>query len=114
MTKTKTKTILIWNGLEKFELNVFGAGRETFISHSCPVNDCYITRNKSYAPLEDFDAVIFNIPTLSRTNFPAQGPRRPQQRYIFFSQEAPAYVSEDFISRFGKSCPYNLTTCKQA
>ena len=100
-TKSKTKTILIWNGKDKFELNVFGAGRDAFVSHSCPVNDCYITRNKSYAPLEDFDAVIFNMPTLSRSRFPWQGPRRSEQRYVFFSQEAPVYVGQD-LSQYGQ------------
>ena len=90
---SRTKTILIWNGRTKIELDVFGNGREIF--DHCPIRDCFITRNKSFQLLEDFDAVIINIPTFARFHFPSNGPRRREQRYVFFSQEAPAYMGED-------------------
>ena len=90
-----TKTILIWNGLRRFELDVFGEGREPFVQRNCPINDCLLTRNKSIANLEDFDAIIFNVPTFARLNFPQDTKRSSKQRYIFFSQESPVYVGED-------------------
>ncbi len=39
----------------------FGEGQEGFIKHKCPVNNCYLTRNRSALPsLGDFDALLFN------------------------------------------------------
>lgn len=91
-----TKTILIWNPYSRFELEVFGEGHDTFVAnHHCAINDCFITKNRSWAPLQDFDAVIFNMPPLSLYKFPTDERRRPAQRYIFFSQEPPTYIGEE-------------------
>ena len=85
----RTKSILIWNSYQRFELEVFGDGHSAF--SKCPINDCFITQNRSLAPLRDFDAVILNMPPLSIYKFPVDEQRRPDQRYIFFSQEPPVY-----------------------
>ena len=91
-----TKTILVWNPHSRFELEFFGEGRETFeTNHHCPINNCFITKNRSWAPLREFDAVIFNMPPLSLYKFPIDEFRRPDQRYIFFSQEPPTYIGEE-------------------
>lgn len=91
-----TKTILIWNPYSRFELEVFGEGHDTFITnHHCPINDCFITKNRSWAPLNVFDAIIFNMPPLSLYKFPVDKHRRSDQRYIFFSQEPPTYIGEE-------------------
>lgn len=87
------KTILIWNAYSRFELEVFGEGHDTF--EHCPIRDCFITKNRSWTPLRDFDAVIFNMPPLSLYKFPVDAHRRPDQRYIFFSQEPPTYIGEE-------------------
>lgn len=81
---SSTKTILIWNPYSRFELEVFGEGADTFNSHRCPINNCFITKNRSWAPLHEFDGIIFNMPPLSLYKFPVDEHRRPEQRYIFF------------------------------
>lgn len=91
-----TKTILIWNAHERIELEIFGAGRKTFFDpHHCPVNDCFITQNRSWTALKNFDAILFNMPPLSIHKFPLNEERRPEQRYVYFSQEPPVYIGEE-------------------
>jgi alpha-1,3-fucosyltransferase len=92
---SSTKKILIWNPYSRFELEVFGEGADTFNSHRCPINNCFITKNRSWAPLHEFDGIIFNMPPLSLYKFPVDEHRRPEQRYIFFSQEPPSYIGEE-------------------
>lgn len=94
-TASSVKTILIWNAYSRFELEIFGEGSDTFASHNCPINNCLITKNRSWAALHDFDAVIFNMPPLSIYKFPVDDYRRQDQRYIFFSQEPPPYIGEE-------------------
>lgn len=95
----ETKSILIWNAYSRFELETFGEGKEPFVERQCKMSDCFITKNKSLRALRDFDAVIFNMPPLSFYRFPVDPERRPEQRYIFFSQEPPAYIGEE-VYRF--------------
>ena len=105
---SSTKTILIWNSYSRFELQVFGQGRDTFVRHGCAVSDCFITRNKSYLALNEFDAVIFNMPPLSIHKFPLDRHRRPDQRYVFFTQETPAYIGEE-MSKFNGLFNWTMT-----
>ena len=93
-----TKTILIWNAHDRFELKVFGEGR-IGPQHNCPIDDCFITENRSWTSVENFDAILFNMPPLSIHKFPLNEPRRPEQRYVFFSQEPPVYIGEE-VSKF--------------
>lgn len=92
-TTNKTKTILIWNAHARIELEVFGEGSLAF--QSCPINQCFITQNRSMAPLSQFDAIVFNMPPLSVRVLPIDEHRRLEQRYIFFSQEPPTYIGEE-------------------
>ena len=103
-----TKTILIWNPYSRFELEVFGEGYDTFKRHNCPINDCLITKNKSYSAMEDFDAVIFNMPSLSIYKFPLNQHRRAEQRYIFFTQESAAYIAEE-VHQFNHLFNWTMT-----
>ena len=105
---SSTKTILIWNAYSRFELKVFGEGGSTFRRHKCAFSDCYITDNKSHSALEDFDAVIFNMPSLSIRKFPLNKRRRPEQRYIFFTQESAAYIAED-VQKFNHLFNWTMT-----
>ena len=108
LTASSTKTILIWNGQSRFELEVLGEGSDAFSRRLCRFSDCYITNNKSYSAMEDFDAVIFNIPQLSIHKFPSNQRRRPEQRYIFFTQESAAYVAED-VHQFNHLFNWTMT-----
>ena len=91
------KTILVWNAYYRVEVGVFGYGHEPFVRNQCPVSDCLMTTNRSHVPLDQFDAILFNVPLLFNVSqkFPERGQRRPEQRYIFFTQESPAYNVED-------------------
>lgn len=93
--ESQLKTILIWNPFSRFELKVLGKGQEPFTQHGCPINACSITTNRSLAPMHTFDAIIFNMPPLAIASFPRDEHRRPDQRYIFFSQEPPSYIGEE-------------------
>jgi len=107
-TASSTKTILVWNARSRFELQVFGEGGNTFSHHQCPFSDCYITSNKSYGAMEDFDAVIFNMPSFSIRKFPLNNRRRPGQRYIFFTQESAAYIAEE-VQKFNHLFNWTMT-----
>ena len=91
--QNQAKSVLIWNAYKRFELEFLGDGHKPF--SQCPIKDCFITQNRSLAPLHEFDAVLFNMPPLSIYKFPVNEPRRPDQRYIFFSQEPPTYIGEE-------------------
>lgn len=104
-----TKTILIWNAHSRFELEVFGEGRLEFADH-CPINDCYITQNRSFKAIQDFDAILFNMPPLSIHKFPLNEPREPGQRYVFFSQEPPVYIGEE-VAKFNHLFNWTMS-CK--
>ena len=87
--------LLSWLLLFRFELDYFGQGVHGFRRNRCLVDDCFITRNRSLMPVDQFDAIIFNLPTLSSVTFPKNVARRADQRYILFSQESPTYLDRN-------------------
>ena len=108
-----TKTILIWNAHSRFELDVFGQGRQPFVDNGCRVSDCFITKNRSWAALHQFDAVIFNMPPLSIHKLPVDRHRRADQRYIFFSQEPPTYIGEE-VDKFNHLFNWTMSYAKHS
>jgi len=72
----------------------FGEGREPFLRNNCPVNNCFITYNRSHLPgLEEFDAMLFHVwdmPIL-KWQLPDQTARTQIQVYVFFSLESPVH-----------------------
>lgn len=105
---SSVKSILIWNAYSRFELQVFGEGQDPFLDNNCPISDCFITQNRSWKALHEFDAVIFNMPPLSRFKFPLDEHRRADQRYIFFSQEPPTYIGEE-VYKFNHLFNWTMT-----
>jgi len=97
-TRTKLKTILIWNSPERIEsIAGFGTGHQPFIDHGCPVSYCYIQVNESSEfwsratannseILKSFDAVVINIYKLF---FLPNYERPAGQRFVWLSQESP-------------------------
>lgn len=83
------KNILIWNNADRIETSAFGVGHEAFVSARCPVDDCIIHTSKSALALDEYDAVIIHVREMTKMpNFQ----RRLNQRFIFLSQESPAYL----------------------
>jgi len=72
----------------------FGEGQVPFLTNNCPVNNCFITHNRSHLPgLSEFDALIFHawdMPIL-KWNLPDEDSRKPNQVYVFFSIESPVH-----------------------
>ena len=92
-----TKRILFWtddaSGGDRY-YGIGGVGPDKFRKAGCPVWQCetYDYIDQKGIPDEDFDAIVFHDPTwYNRTKRPAK--RSPQQRYIFWNQEAPEYHS---------------------
>ncbi len=57
--KNVTKTILVWNGVRRKEVRVFGQGdQQVFVNQSCPVNRCEIVTSRTERPIESYDAII--------------------------------------------------------
>lgn len=96
--KNNTKTILLWNGAERPYMSIFGFGETAFKTNACPVNNCMITSNSSLMPVEDFDAILFNVPllfNLTAANLLPVYRRRQKQRFVYFSVESQFYSNED-------------------
>jgi len=75
---------------------------DTFRKAGCPVWQCEAydyQSNISHIPVEDFDAVVIHDPTwYDRSKIPAK--RSPNQRYVWWNQEAPGYHS--YIDEWNK------------
>jgi alpha-1,3-fucosyltransferase len=56
--KNVTKTMLVWNGVRRKEVRVFGQGDQVFVNQSCPVNRCEIVTSRTERPIESYDANI--------------------------------------------------------
>jgi len=96
--KNNTKTILLWNGADRPYMSIFGFGETAFKTNACPVNNCMITSNSSLMPVEDFDAILFNIPllyNLTDSNLLPVYRRKQKQRFVYFSVESQIYNNED-------------------
>ena len=100
LPEKKLKTILLWNGFDRIEMSIFGLGHEPFIKNSCPVSNCIMmASNSSAIPVEEVDAVVFNMPLIVHLKVPEDKlfptKRTPKQRYVYFSQESPFYTVKD-------------------
>ena len=85
------KTILIWNSPQRPEILIFGSGRDIFDRHNCPVKDCELVFSPEQfpdRPVSSYDAVLFNINNQYELHSLPKS-RRPNQRYIYFTQEPP-------------------------
>lgn len=99
------KTILFWTtffGSKDFH---FGFGQQPFHRLQCSVSNCETTDNKSL--INSSDAVIFHIRDLGK-NMPYHN---PQQRWVFFLMESPAYTGislQDHYNVFNWTMTYRL------
>ena len=56
--KSVTKTILVWNGVRRKEVRIFGHGDQVFVNQSCPVHRCEIVTSRTERPIESYDAIV--------------------------------------------------------
>jgi alpha-1,3-fucosyltransferase len=92
--KNETKTILVWNGVRRKEVRIFGQGDQVFIKQNCPVNRCEIVTNRAQRSIENYDAIIVVFHDELITPYELKMPefpngRNPKQRLIFLTQEPP-------------------------
>lgn len=73
------KYVLIWTP-KVFNLN---------ITEECSVRNCFITDDKNFLPVENFNALIFHIPKGRFMEEIKPSKRSQHQRYIFFNRETP-------------------------
>lgn len=92
-----SKKILFWNDFFGVTDYSFGLGEEPFSKFNCPVRSCFITSDKRWIPVDQFDAIVFHGPEYNpviKSDFPS--PRSKNQRYVYFSQESPANRKVDY------------------
>ena len=82
-----TKNILLWKDSWGYR---FGNGRQSFINAGCRVNNCRITTNASFLPINNFDAYLIHPPT-QWTRWQLKN-RRADQVFVMFSTEPPAHM----------------------
>lgn len=82
--KKMNKTILYWNPFFG-NYSYFGHGWEAF--QHCEINSCYITSNRNYLPVDEFDAVLFHSAEYTFGKHKRPEKRDPKQRYIFYTWE---------------------------
>lgn len=99
---TPNKSILYWDTF--FGQKDMGLGLGSDIFRSCPVATCFTTNNRSFMPIESFDAIIFHGARYSSQSSGLPSKRNVNQKYVFFSLESPynthfdPLVSNDFYN----------------
>lgn len=84
------KYILIWDEYWKLPQRydeLFEDGSEIF--QNCLISNCFMTRNKSLVPMEDFDAILFHGMHYDENPENKPPKRRYEQVYIYFNLETP-------------------------
>ncbi|XP_054712686.1 alpha-(1,3)-fucosyltransferase C-like [Uloborus diversus] len=82
--KSKYRLILIWSHLYDDLLQI---GMNTFKNSKCFEYKCEITDNRTR--LVESDVILFHVRTMSLLDVPRH--RLPNQKWVFFSLEAPPY-----------------------
>ena len=92
-----TKYILFWNeayGNKRY----WGKRKEPYIKADCSEKRCFGTENRSLlGNVNKFDAIVFHQRSLSLSDIPQQVNRRPEQRYMHWSIESPAWSVYDMV-----------------
>nr|XP_053630708.1 alpha-(1,3)-fucosyltransferase C-like [Cherax quadricarinatus] len=87
------KKILVWvNGYGSKAMS-FGFGRAPFQMAECEVDTCMVTGNRSFVPVEAFDAIIFHFRAMEPLQLPKI--RSPHQRWVFWEVESASYVYQN-------------------
>ncbi|XP_046639960.1 alpha-(1,3)-fucosyltransferase C-like [Daphnia pulicaria] len=101
LQKNVTKTILLWNGVRRKEVRIFGTGNQIFAKQNCPVNRCEIVTNRTERPIESYDAIIVVFHNEFITPYELMMPefpngRSPNLRLVFLTQEPPTSLKPHY------------------
>lgn len=91
--RNNTKFVLFWTKMFDSETFYFeSVGYELF--QKCEYKNCYATRDRHLLNMEDYDALMFHIPTWYSLYEVIPKRRYAHQRYIFVDLESPVYYPE--------------------
>lgn len=100
------KYVLQWTTSNTPPFEFMGRGQEGFIKRNCPVQNCFITDDRSYfRDIKDFDVILFNGHEIHRSYWAFPTKRSPYQIYAFVSTESSDYYPicqttfDDFFNR---------------
>lgn len=99
MGKNGVRYILYWDKMWSYEDFGLGFGSEIF--KSCPVRNCYTTKNRQLIPLEEFDALVFHGADFWERLYSDPPKRDPKQVYIYFNLESPFNTPVHFKYSYG-------------
>lgn len=86
---SKMKYILQWTNPNTEPFLYMGRGQQTFIKRRCPVNNCFVTPDKTLlSDLTEYDAVLFHGPEISKHLIRWPRRRSQHQKFVFVSKEA--------------------------
>lgn len=90
--RRQDKIVLYWN---KFfgRSDYFGSGSLPF--ENCEVKSCFVTSNRNYVKIDEFDAIIFHGAEYSLKKDGKPVNRSSHQRYVFFDMETVANRATD-------------------
>ncbi|CAH0579399.1 unnamed protein product [Chrysodeixis includens] len=84
--------ILQWTKPDKEPYTFMKEGQDMFYEKRCPINNCYVTWNKTYlADLTRYDAILFYSHIVSKSLTPTPSKRSPEQYYVFVSSEPASH-----------------------
>ncbi|XP_018564446.1 alpha-(1,3)-fucosyltransferase C-like [Anoplophora glabripennis] len=90
----ESKNILYWTKM--FDRADFYLGLGSQIFEGCEFSNCYATVNKSYLPVDQFDAILFHGNEYHWEDQGKPESRSRHQYYIYSNQESPIYSTQGF------------------
>ncbi|XP_057375425.1 alpha-(1,3)-fucosyltransferase C-like [Daphnia carinata] len=93
----------MWKNIWGYKLEV---GRSPFIVANCPFSNCFLTKNTSVMPPEDFDAIMIH-PSTQRIPHNFKN-RRPEQIFLMFNNEPPAHMPR-YMAKFDNYFNWTMT-----
>lgn len=97
------KNILYWTNM--FDRTDFYLGLGSQIFEGCEFSNCYATNNRSYIPVNQFDAILFHGNEYEWENEMKPENRSQDQYYVYSNQESPIYTTQ----RYGPHNFFNWT-----
>ena len=89
------KKILFYNDVYKnWDFGIGATGHEAFNKLGCPKERCYATPNRTFVPIDKFDAIVFHPRASSFRLNDLPKWRSPHQRYVYWVMESSCYPSK--------------------
>lgn len=98
LDKPGMKYILQWTLSNTIPFSTWGYGRDEFVKRKCKVNKCFVTPDRSFLDITEFDLVAFHGPEIApltkirkHVKLPSLKQRNKNQKYVFVSIESSNY-----------------------